>query len=65
VQQIGSVIALSLRRIRLTGKQAVAKRAFDLVVAAILLVVALPVLLTAALAIRLSSRGPVLFIRSA
>ena len=31
LQQIGSVIALSLRPVRLTGKQALAKRAFDLV----------------------------------
>jgi FlaA1/EpsC-like NDP-sugar epimerase len=32
LQQVGSVIALALRPVRLTGTQAVAKRAFDLVI---------------------------------
>jgi exopolysaccharide biosynthesis polyprenyl glycosylphosphotransferase len=61
LQQIGSVIALSLRPVRLTGKQTAVKRAFDLVVATMLLVITLPIWLAAALAIRLSSRGSVLF----
>jgi exopolysaccharide biosynthesis polyprenyl glycosylphosphotransferase len=42
------------------GGQA-AKRAFDVAVAAILLLVLLPVMLLVALAVRLTSRGPVLF----
>jgi exopolysaccharide biosynthesis polyprenyl glycosylphosphotransferase len=61
LQQVGSLIALSLRPVRLTGKQAVMKRAFDLVVASLLLVITAPILLGAMLAIRLTSRGPVLF----
>jgi exopolysaccharide biosynthesis polyprenyl glycosylphosphotransferase len=61
LQQIGSVIALSLRPVRLTGKQALAKRAFDLVAGSILLLVTMPLWLAAGIAIRLSSPGPVLF----
>ena len=61
LQQVGSVIALALRPVRLTGTQAVAKRAFDLVVGSLGLVITLPVWLTAAIAIRLTSPGPVFF----
>jgi len=61
LQQVGSVIALALRPVRLTGTQAVAKRAFDLVVGSLGLVITLPVWLTAAIAIRLTSAGPVFF----
>ena len=60
LQQVGSVIALSLRPVRLSGTQAVAKRAFDLVMGSFLLVATLPIWL-AAVAIRLTSPGPVLF----
>jgi exopolysaccharide biosynthesis polyprenyl glycosylphosphotransferase len=61
LQQIGSVIALSLRPARLSGKQALVKRAFDLVVGTALLLLSLPFWLVTAIAIRLSSPGPVLF----
>ena len=61
LQQVGSVIALSLRPVRLTGTQAVAKRAFDLVVGSLLLLVTLPLWLVAAVAIWLSSPGPAFF----
>jgi exopolysaccharide biosynthesis polyprenyl glycosylphosphotransferase len=61
VQQIGPVIALSLRPVRLTGSQVVLKRAFDLVAASMILVLTLPLWLVAAAAIRLTSRGPVFF----
>jgi exopolysaccharide biosynthesis polyprenyl glycosylphosphotransferase len=61
LQQVGSVIALALRPVRLTGTQAVAKRAFDLVVGSLGLVITLPVWLTTAIAIRLTSAGPVFF----
>jgi lipopolysaccharide/colanic/teichoic acid biosynthesis glycosyltransferase len=47
--------------VRLTGTQAVAKRAFDLVVGSLGLVITLPVWLTTAIAIRLTSAGPVFF----
>ena len=61
LQQVGSVIALSLRPVRLSGTQAVAKRAFDLVMGSFLLVATLPIWLAAAVAIRLTSPEPVLF----
>jgi exopolysaccharide biosynthesis polyprenyl glycosylphosphotransferase len=61
LQQVGSVIALALRPVHLTGTQAVAKRAFDLVVGSLALVITLPVWLTAAIAIRMTSAGPVFF----
>ena len=61
LQQVGSVIALSMRPVRLTGTQAVAKRAFDLVMGSLLLLCSLPFWVVAAVAIRMSSPGPVLF----
>jgi exopolysaccharide biosynthesis polyprenyl glycosylphosphotransferase len=61
LQQVGPVIALSLRPVRLSGTQAVAKRAFDLVVGSLGLVATLPIWLAAAVAIRLTSPGPVFF----
>jgi exopolysaccharide biosynthesis polyprenyl glycosylphosphotransferase len=61
VQQIGPVIALSLRPVRLTGTQVALKRAFDLIVASIILILSLPLWLVAAAAIRLTSPGPVFF----
>jgi exopolysaccharide biosynthesis polyprenyl glycosylphosphotransferase len=61
LQQIGSVIALSLRPVRLSGAQALAKRAFDVVVGSLVLLGTLPIWLVAAVAIRLTSPGPVFF----
>jgi lipopolysaccharide/colanic/teichoic acid biosynthesis glycosyltransferase len=46
--------------VRLTGPQALAKRVFDIAVASLTLLVLSPLLLTVAIAIRLSS-GPVFF----
>jgi exopolysaccharide biosynthesis polyprenyl glycosylphosphotransferase len=63
LQQVGSVIALSLRPVRLSGTQTVAKRAFDLVMGSFLLLVSLPLWLAAAVAILLTSPGPVFFHR--
>jgi exopolysaccharide biosynthesis polyprenyl glycosylphosphotransferase len=61
LQQVGPVIALSLRPVRLSGTQAAAKRAFDLVMGSFLLLATLPLWVAAAVAIRLTSPGPVLF----
>jgi exopolysaccharide biosynthesis polyprenyl glycosylphosphotransferase len=61
VEPIGGVMALSLRPVRLSGAQAAAKRAFDLVLGSIALLGSLPVWLGAAAAIKLTSRGPILF----
>jgi hypothetical protein len=59
--QIGSAVALALRPVRLTGTQAVAKRAFDVIAGSLLLLVTLPLSVGAAIAIRLTSPGPVFF----
>jgi FlaA1/EpsC-like NDP-sugar epimerase len=64
-RQIGSMVALALRPVRLTGTQAVAKRAFDVIVASILLLVTLPLSLASAIAIQLTSPGPCSSTRSA
>jgi exopolysaccharide biosynthesis polyprenyl glycosylphosphotransferase len=61
LQEVGGAIALSFRPVRLTGAQVAMKRAFDLVVASAALLVSLPLLAGIAVAIRLSSRGPVFF----
>jgi exopolysaccharide biosynthesis polyprenyl glycosylphosphotransferase len=52
---------IGVRRNRLRGSAAIMKRAMDIVVSAIGLIVASPLLLLMAVAIRLTSRGPVLF----
>ena len=61
VQSLGGVTALSLRPVRLTGTQAVIKRAFDIAVAGIGLVIISPVLAAIAVAIKVTSPGPILF----
>ena len=60
-QTVGSTIAISLRPVRLTGRQVMVKRGFDLVVASIGLVLAIPLFAAIALAVRLTSPGPVFF----
>jgi len=60
-QKVGPAIALSLRPARLSTTQEAVKRAFDLVAASSVLVVSLPIWVATALAIRLTSRGPVFF----
>jgi exopolysaccharide biosynthesis polyprenyl glycosylphosphotransferase len=59
--KVGPAIAVALRPVRLTGRQAVMKRVLDLVVAIPVLVLSLPFWAVFALAIRLDSRGPVFF----
>jgi exopolysaccharide biosynthesis polyprenyl glycosylphosphotransferase len=60
-QKVGPAIALSLRPARLSTTQALVKRAFDLAAASAVLLFTLPVWAVVALAIRLTSRGPVFF----
>jgi len=59
--KVGAAIAVALRPVRLSGPQAAMKRAIDLAVASVVLLVTLPLWPVIALAIRLDSRGPVLF----
>jgi exopolysaccharide biosynthesis polyprenyl glycosylphosphotransferase len=61
VQRFDDVPVLGLRRAELTPWQRTVKRAFDMVVALLLLVVFAPVLLACAVAVRLSGPGPILF----
>ncbi|MGH2739327.1 MAG: sugar transferase [Actinomycetota bacterium] len=61
VRPLGRLMALSIMPTRLTSAQAIAKRAFDVLAGLLLVVLLLPILLGAALAIRISSRGPVFF----
>jgi exopolysaccharide biosynthesis polyprenyl glycosylphosphotransferase len=61
LQKVGGAIALSFRPVRLTGTQLALKRAFDLAVASAALVLSLPLWTSVAVAIRLTSRGPVFF----
>jgi exopolysaccharide biosynthesis polyprenyl glycosylphosphotransferase len=61
LQKVGGAIALSFRPVRLTGAQVAMKRAFDLAVASVALLVSAPLWAGIAAAVRLTSRGPVLF----
>jgi exopolysaccharide biosynthesis polyprenyl glycosylphosphotransferase len=61
VQPLGGLMALSLRPVRLTGSQVVAKRAFDLAVSAVAIALLSPVFLLVAAGVACSSSGPVLF----
>jgi exopolysaccharide biosynthesis polyprenyl glycosylphosphotransferase len=61
LQKVGEAIALSIRPVRLTRAQVAMKRAFDLLMASAALVVSLPLWAVIAIAIRLSSQGPVFF----
>jgi len=60
-QKVGPAIALSLRPARLSASQAAVKRAFDLALASAVLLATLPIWAATALAIRLTSRGPIFF----
>ncbi len=61
VQPVGRLTTLSVSTPRLSGAQAFTKRALDLVVGTIALVLALPLMAVTAVAVRLDSPGPVLF----
>jgi exopolysaccharide biosynthesis polyprenyl glycosylphosphotransferase len=61
VQQIGDAMALTLRPVRLSGPQATFKRCFDILVATCGLLITLPVWVGIAVAVRLTSPGPVIF----
>jgi exopolysaccharide biosynthesis polyprenyl glycosylphosphotransferase len=61
VQRFDDIPVIGLRPADLTPWQRALKRAFDLVVASLLVLVLSPILLVCALAVRLTSPGPVLF----
>lgn len=59
--ELGGMTVLGIRRFGLTRSSTLLKRAFDVVGASIALLVGAPLLLAIAVAIKLDSRGPVLF----
>jgi len=59
--KVGRAVTVALKPVRLSGRQATMKRAIDLIVASAALVLTAPLWPVIALAIRLDSRGPVLF----
>ena len=61
MQAVGGSIAVVVRQVRLTGLQYAAKRAFDLIVSSLLLLLAAPMIAAIGLAVRLTSPGPALF----
>ena len=61
VQPVGGIMAISLRPVTLSGTQAILKRSFDLALAGLGLLLMLPIIALVALAIRISSPGPVIF----
>ncbi|MGH9179885.1 MAG: sugar transferase [Acidimicrobiales bacterium] len=61
VRSLGRYAMLHVDPVRRTGWQVRAKRAFDVCGASVALLLALPLLLLAGLAVRLTSPGPVLF----
>jgi len=61
VQPIGSMMALTLRPVRLTGVQAAAKRALDVTLSSVVLLIGSPVLIVLGLAVKLTSKGPVFY----
>ena len=61
LRPVGELMALSLRTPRLSGRQLFTKRVFDIVVSAFIGIATAPLWLSAALAIKLTSKGPVFF----
>lgn len=61
VQQVGPLPLIHLTSSPQAGLGATAKRAFDMIGSAVMLVLLSPVMLAAAVAVKLSSRGPVLY----
>lgn len=61
LQPMAGTIALAVAPVRLTGPQNVAKRVFDVVLSSIGLIITMPLWALIALAIKLDSRGPILY----
>lgn len=61
VERIGRLPVLYIEPVRLDGWRGKAKRTFDVTAASLGLLISLPILIGAIVAIRLDSRGPVLF----
>lgn len=58
---LGGVPVIDVKRTLLEGWGAIAKRIFDIIIALILIIILSPVLLIVAIAVKLSSRGPIIY----
>ncbi len=63
VHEVANVPLLSINKIRLSGIDVLLKRALDLVVAGIALLVSLPIMVALGLLVKFDSPGPVLYLR--
>jgi exopolysaccharide biosynthesis polyprenyl glycosylphosphotransferase len=61
VQSYDGALALSVRPVRMSATQAALKRTFDMCLGVLAIVASLPLMAAVAVAVRLSSPGPVLF----
>ncbi len=61
ISTISGLPIVELKKTRLDGWGRINKRIFDIIVSAVLMIILSPVFLIAALAVKLSSRGPVFF----
>jgi exopolysaccharide biosynthesis polyprenyl glycosylphosphotransferase len=61
IQPLGRVPVVYVRAVRYDGWRAVFKRSFDVAVSVLMLMVSFPMLVAIAVAVKLDSRGPVLF----
>jgi Undecaprenyl-phosphate glucose phosphotransferase len=61
IGEFGNIVTMQVLRQPLSQLQRIAKRVFDIIVATAALIMLSPLLITVALAIKLDSRGPVLF----
>lgn len=61
IQPVAGIMSMSFKPVHLSGVQALMKRTFDLTLATFMLVLTLPISILVAIAIKLESRGPVLF----
>jgi exopolysaccharide biosynthesis polyprenyl glycosylphosphotransferase len=58
---LGGLMAFALKPVRLSGVQALAKRSFDLFITVLGAIVLSPIFALIAIAVKLTSRGPILF----
>jgi exopolysaccharide biosynthesis polyprenyl glycosylphosphotransferase len=61
VEPVGGYATLCIKPATLSGPKASVKRVFDIVVAALVLIAALPLMVAAAVAVRLTSPGPAIY----
>jgi exopolysaccharide biosynthesis polyprenyl glycosylphosphotransferase len=61
IQQVHNLMVLAVRPMKLTRTQATLKRSSDLLIASVCAITLLPVMLAIALAIKVTTRGPILF----